>query len=710
MIKSKIKFVIPFISIFVFIFFAFRVSYSYFVYDKEVANINLNSGEISINFTKDNNTSNVSANQMMSDAEGKVDTDYLEFTVTGTADTESILYELEIVPNNGNSIDSKYIKYYLTEVDNNNETPLTAPLLYTELYDSMVNSGKGIYQSIISGNQDGSSKTTIKKYRLRAWVDKSYEGESNKRFNYSVYLYAINVDSSKYERLTFDFNDSSGNVLTKYIEKNGTYGSLPMLSREGYSFEGWIIKDNNLPADYQIVEYIESNGTQHILTDVVPTNNFKLVADVYQPSSYTGESTFAGVRETDNSGELEYYFSNGISGFWLNNGSTSKTLKSSSKYYDEKIHYKAINKLSNISLSINGKYIGSDAYTYNGGNNTPLMIFAYNSKGTPSYMFRGRIYSLKLYNNEEIIRQFVPCKQISTNEIGLYETIEGKFYAKVTGDTFGSGANINSIDTHVTSTNKVQATNNYVLKATWEEVEPKLELSKITYINVPFDDSWTYDSHAHVEDDKLVFSDTETANPDYSYAKSDYIDVNNEFWYMTFDGYVEDNTTYYGANGGIGGNTYYYDDTKNSTVTLDNYSSNGWAVNFPINNWQNDIIWRGSVENFKSSKRYGPNVKYIKLYFKCYTNYSKSSKIRDLKVYGQMENDFYLINVDASAAEGIEVLKYAKGNQSVDYFKSNGINVVGNQIKVLENGIYTVYVKGNSGNSVVKTIEITNIV
>ena len=257
------KFVFSILSLFVFIILFVSVSYSYFVYNKEVANIDLKSGDISIDFTNENNNSSTVSSQVMGDSIGKTNPNYLEFTVTGTADTESILYELEIVPNSGNSIDSKYIKYYLTEVDNNNETPLTPPLLYTELFDSMVNNGKGIYQNIVSGNLDGTSKTTIKKYRLRAWIDESYSENSGGNFGYGVYLYAINADSSKYIKVSFNLDDGRGAGLSKYVEKNKEYGSLPKPVNQDRVFLGWKINDND--ENYIVESTIVSETTNHTL-------------------------------------------------------------------------------------------------------------------------------------------------------------------------------------------------------------------------------------------------------------------------------------------------------------------------------------------------------------------------------------------------------------------------------------------------------------
>ena len=62
-----------------------------------------------------------------------------------------------------------------------------------------------------------------------------------------------------------------------------------------------------------------------------------------------------------------------------------------------------------------------------------------------------------------------------------------------------------------------------------------------------------------------------------------------------------------------------------------------------------------------------------------------------------MTNSFYLINVKLDNPN-ITTIKYAKGNYTSDYFASNGTIVSNNQIRVTENGTYTVYAEDSSGN------------
>ena len=114
--KNKYNLIVSIISLAIVIVVLSGVSYSYFVYNKDIADVSLSSGTINLDFNKTENTTSVISDQPMSDNLGMIWKTYLEFTVNGTVDEEAILYELEVIPVNGNTIDGQYVKFYLIEV------------------------------------------------------------------------------------------------------------------------------------------------------------------------------------------------------------------------------------------------------------------------------------------------------------------------------------------------------------------------------------------------------------------------------------------------------------------------------------------------------------------------------------------------------------------------------------------------------------------
>ena len=241
---------------------------------------------------------------------------------------------------------------------------------------------------------------------------------------------------------------------------------------------------------------------------------------------------------------------------------------------------------------------------------------------------------------------------------------------------------------------------------------PNLKLSKETYIE-GFD-NWTF-SNAYIDDNGILILGE---NSNVSIAVSNYINVNEEFYYLKYDQYVVTEASSWAPKGGTYGYITYYDSDYNPATAYFDYRTpsvgNGFSAASTINQWKNNILINDNRIG------YGKDIKNIKINIIA-GEYSQSSiswsslppvKIRNFKVYGQMPNDFYLINVEASAKNGatISEIKCAKGSHDISYFSSHGDQVTNNQKRVTENGTYTVYVKDSNGNERVKTILINKIV
>ena len=129
------KNVIIIISILAFIMLVGGISYSYFVYNKDIGSVSLETGEISIDLSNINGNQTLSNLIPVSDYEGKNSNNYFDFTVTSTVDTERIYYEVYILPKGSNTLDTNYLKTYLTD-QNNNE--IKGTIIYSDLLDSEI--------------------------------------------------------------------------------------------------------------------------------------------------------------------------------------------------------------------------------------------------------------------------------------------------------------------------------------------------------------------------------------------------------------------------------------------------------------------------------------------------------------------------------------------------------------------------------------------
>lgn len=187
----KKKNILIILSLIVFIVFAGGISYSFFVNNKDVAEVSLTTGDISINLANINGNLILSNVIPKTDDEGMISADYVDFTVNGTVDTEKIYYEVYILPKSGNTLNTAYLKTYLTDQNNNTLNGVTT---YNSLQNSKITGGKILYRGVIELNNDYSTKNETKNFRLRLWLDENYPELSSKTFNFDVNLYAENVE------------------------------------------------------------------------------------------------------------------------------------------------------------------------------------------------------------------------------------------------------------------------------------------------------------------------------------------------------------------------------------------------------------------------------------------------------------------------------------------------------------------------------------
>lgn len=65
---------------------------------------------------------------------------------------------------------------------------------------------------------------------------------------------------------------------------------------------------------------------------------------------------------------------------------------------------------------------------------------------TPFGAYNMKVYRLKLYENNALVREYVPCYRVSDNEIGLYELVNNVFYPNNGTGTFNKGNDIGLIE------------------------------------------------------------------------------------------------------------------------------------------------------------------------------------------------------------------------------------------------------------------------
>ena len=211
---------------------------------------------------------------------------------------------------------------------------------------------------------------------------------------------------------TYYYKNSEDGLLSKSVGK-------PL---KDYKIYGNLALDG-LPIEYQMVEYIESTGTQYIKTGACPAINpgFDITFLTKDSLSTSGYGCIFGARPGNKYNEFQ------LSTF--SEGQNTGMLRFAEHEYNaglvasEKMTATLIN---NIYSNSNG----AEATMGGAGVTTPdqqITVFALNSK---------------IYSGSIVVRNFIPCYRKSDGEIGLYDTIRQRFYTNDGTGTFLRGDDV----------------------------------------------------------------------------------------------------------------------------------------------------------------------------------------------------------------------------------------------------------------------------
>ena len=243
-----------------------------------------------------------------------------------------------------------------------------------------------------------------------------------------LFLCAIFINIAAYAQ-TVDIDwIVDGDVYTQTTCQMGGNLVLPSApSKPGYTFQGWKL------TQLTPVEYLKSTGTQYIDTDYTFDNvlNARLVADVSFNGSandwnglFLGGSTFGGPHIGLGKTDRKFAYAAGI-------GDQRTTVIGSfnTRYiFDLNIPestYVVSDINGNILVNLNSIVKQSRVDEHSG------ILFGYygnpNTGDGPLKLRAMTIYSVKLYNNDVLVRDFRPVLD-EDNIPCMFEKVEGKFY------------------------------------------------------------------------------------------------------------------------------------------------------------------------------------------------------------------------------------------------------------------------------------------
>lgn len=199
----------------------------------------------------------------------------------------------------------------------------------------------------------------------------------------------------------------------------------------GYTFRGW---DNYTP-----IEYLESTETQYIDTGYKPNSNTRAVVEFMATSYITDKpawlSTLFSARTSTN---LETYgefvcSQDSPNGLRSDYGTNMNEQSCGTNLLLKKIK---VDKNKNVTTYTYNGTVLSTIITSVQTFSTPysLWLFRINDAGRPLGASNIRLYSCKIYDNDVLVRDFIPILDIEGTPC-MYDLVERKLYYNAgTGD------------------------------------------------------------------------------------------------------------------------------------------------------------------------------------------------------------------------------------------------------------------------------------
>lgn len=190
-----------------------------------------------------------------------------------------------------------------------------------------------------------------------------------------------------------------------------------------------------VPREYVAVNYIESTGTQYIDTGVLANGSFDAEYKIKTDSTNTRNFVVAGSRTATqhlNFGQFEPASKNFILAY-LGNWWTINNKTYLNKEYETKVHYESGNQYA----ILNGETIGNASLTGTEQLDINIYLFKRNfynpgaQEGIQPMI--GKMYYFKIWNNNVLVRNFIPVVRRIDKVAGMWDTVTKQFFTTPVG-------------------------------------------------------------------------------------------------------------------------------------------------------------------------------------------------------------------------------------------------------------------------------------
>ena len=215
------------------------------------------------------------------------------------------------------------------------------------------------------------------------------------------------------------------NVYATTTCESGGDITLPTApTKYGYTFQGW--------STYTPIEYLESTGAQWIDTGILATTQTGIEIK-FSSSFVNANNALFGSREAYHNKAFSTWIY-GAGGFRVDIGDNEFLTQSLQKNEIYTI------KITNSGIFLNDSFMQVSNVSNGVYSSSTMFLFEINQNGIPVNFqanpidLQKRIYSAKIYNNDTLVRDFIPV--LDGNGVPcMYDRVEKKYYYNAgTGD------------------------------------------------------------------------------------------------------------------------------------------------------------------------------------------------------------------------------------------------------------------------------------
>lgn len=194
---------------------------------------------------------------------------------------------------------------------------------------------------------------------------------------------------------------------------------------------------DGLPDGYQRLQFIQTSSEQYINTWFYPTEKTRVVMDL-ELHSFASLMYLFGVRPSTATDALEQftvaYPSGGILRYYYSGKYKNVYMPQQPPYAPGRF---TVDANRNI-ISAGGDYVELDESSSSWKSSYPLFLLAINTAGSPSRYLNCDLYSCKIYDEDFLTMDFVPCKNPS-GVVGLYDVVTRNFFGSFGASEFLDG-------------------------------------------------------------------------------------------------------------------------------------------------------------------------------------------------------------------------------------------------------------------------------